>query len=737
MLLAASTIRDGGEPRLSAHDFSLRLLLALALLLQLLSWSTQRGYPIADAVEFMDRAQILVASEALTDTATVRGFAFSSLFVPHFLIAQVLGLEDQRPVLFFARLLQVALALGLVAASARLAQRVAGRSAGLAAGFIVAINPLVMQYGVFPVSGIGAALCLTLGLDRLILRSDRRDGLIGGLWLGLGFLFAYQSLLVALAVLLMLLLRDRWQARSSWVWAGAGLAICFALQLLLDRVVYGRWDGSLWRYLLENAGYTVARVIHDLGWRETAGALYAQLNELRGVEPAVSDVDTPAMMRQGFGWYAINAPSFFVWPLLGLLFAGIAHALLRPRWTSTLALVALALVLFVMGKKGSKSLRLCLPLIPLAVPLFALGFAWLAQRTPSRWLAHLLLLAALPLSLLAYSRAGLLAHSGYWDAADWLGRQVLEHQSSDRPRVASAFDWAVFLRYPPLIERVKLSETLDSWDSLAEPERQRLGEALLQLDWLILHQPLIKAHPGLAAHLAAHFCVAAAFYDQDEAAELGAVLVLRRADRGGARLFEYQAAAPTPENPRQIEFRSELSRASLTLLGFDLQSMPGSGWWWITYHWKLPEQEAKFEVYDRISAPDGANSWQNNHRLGRGSQAPSPQARFLSEGFLFVPSSTKTVNLTSFHPLGGAFRRGDLIPARLWIAVRDFEADLPLKASREFQSTPIQNEFVTTDWAWSVDGYRISKDGLVQAGGFLLPVHESASWRDDGKPMRQ
>lgn len=726
MVLAAST-PSLEEPCLSGHDLALRWLLTLALVLQLASWWMQRGYPLADAVEFMDRAQAWVAGQPLGDGRSVRSFAFSILFVPPFAIARALGLEDQGAIVTVARLMQVGLALCLVQACARLAQRVAGRSAGLAVGFVVAINPLVLEFGVFPVSGIAAALCLALGLRRLIERGDKHDSWIGGLWLGLAFLMAYQSLLVALAVLLLLLARDRWAARHTWLLAGAGLAVCCLLQLLLDRGVYGRWDGSLYRYLLDNAGFTIARVVFDLGFRETAGALYEELTALRGMEVHDTHGNTEAMMRLGFSWYLRSAPEFFVWPVLGVFLVGAVHALLRPRWSSTLALLALVVALFVMGKKGSKSLRLCLPLLPLAVPLLALGWAWLAQRDPLRWLAKLALLAALPLSLLALSHASLRMHSAYWDAADWITQRTAVQPTSVSPRVSSAYDWAVFLRFPGRIEKLKLPIVLDTWDKLAAAERASAEQALDGLDWLILHQALLKAQPGLAAWLAPRFAVAAAFYDQDEAPELGAVLVLERLNEGGARLLQFAESAPTPQHARTLEFRNADSSPGLRLLGFDLQALPGSGWWWITYHWELPSTPTAFEVRDRITAPDGGNSWQNNHVLGRGAAAPSARARYLSEGYLFVPASTRTVETTSFRPLGAAYLRGDLIPASVWIAVRDPASQAMLKPWSGKAGQFMHKEFQSPDWAWSVAGDRLSRDQMAQAGGFFLPVHPRAA----------
>jgi hypothetical protein len=730
MVLAAS-MNDREEPLLSGHDRALRILLLFALVLQLASWLMQRGYPIADAVEFMERAKAWVYGEPLGDGNTVRSFAFSSLFVPPFAIARALGVEDLRPIVTIARLMQVALALGLVAACARLGQRVAGRSAGLAVGYIVAINPLVLQFGVFPVSGIAATLCLALGLARVIRRGSRRDSLIGGLWLGLGFLMAYQSLLVTLAVLLLLLVRDRWAARRTWMLAGSGLLGCCALQLCLDRGVYGRWDGSLWRYLLDNAGFTIARVVFDLGFRNAAGTLYEQLTVMRGFDTIQTDVATDAMMRYGFSWYAFNAPSFFVWPLLVLLFVGVAHALLKPRWTSTLVVLTLAIALFVMGKKGAKSLRLCLPLIPLFVPLLALAWAWLAQRNALRLLAQLALLAALPLSLLVLSRTSLREYSAYWDGADYVSAHSAPALGDARTQVASTFDWAVFLRFPEHVEKIKLPVVIDRWATLKPADLARAEQVIEQLDWLILHEALFKSQPNLTAFLAPRFCVAAAFYDKDMGTELGPVIVLRRADNGGARLAHYQSTPPDPMQRQRLEFRSVNGTLQLALLGFDLQQLPGSGWWWISYHWELQPGCTELEVRDRITGPDGSYSWQNNHPLARGLSLPSEGAQYLSEGYLLVPIGRKQLGSLDYRPLGGRWLRGDLIPARLWVAVRDRTDQQMIAPFRSGSSIPMQREFQSPKWAWSAAGNRLSPDGFAQAGGFFLPVHASAHLPDD------
>ncbi|MEO7154781.1 MAG: hypothetical protein ABI054_09030 [Planctomycetota bacterium] len=719
---------------MSWRDPPVRWLLLLTLALICWSWWMQRGYPLADAVEFMDRARSWVAGEELSDARTVRSFAFSTLFVPPFLVARALGLEDPRPILVVARLLEVGLTLGLVLACARLGQKVAGRSAGLAVGCIAAFNPLVLQFSVYPISGIAAALCIALGLERLILPPSRRDALIGGLWFGLALLMAYQGLLIALAVFVVLVLRDRWHARASWLGLAAGLMVCMGVQLVLDRVFYGQWDGSLWRYLLENVGYVIVHLMTDIGWSKAAGELYGEISALRGRVYVPDEAITHATMRFSSLWYVISAPRFFAWPLLALLLIGVARAIGRPRWTSSSSVLTLVLVLLVMAKKGDKSLRLCLPLIPLCAPLFAVGWEWLSQRATLRWLARAAVVAGLPMGMIAFTAMRPRAHAAYWDAADWINAEAGKLPADSRSRVASAYDWAAFLRFGARVQAVKLPDALERWKAFSEEERAIVTAAIDGIDWLIVHQPLLAARPDLLEHLAPRFEVAAAFYDQDEAAELGAVLVLRRNEQGGARLVRFESNAPTPQFAREMQFKRDATSDALTFLGYDFQPLPGSGWWWITYHWKLPLSEVAFEVRDRISAPDEKRTWQNDHPLARGAHAPS-DAHFVSEGFLFVPSDFQLGPTPRFRPIGGPYRRGDLIPMRVWFEVREVASKSTLAPWRPGDDHPLEIEPLAESWRWSADGSRLSKDGLVQVGGFFLPVHPRAFSRDNGKPI--
>lgn len=743
---AATETPAADRPSLAWRDRGLAWVLLLALATQAYSWAAQRGYALADAVEFMDRAQTWVGGDELRDVRTVRSFAYSALFVGPFALARALGLDDPRPLLAVARLLQVAIALGLVAACGRLAARAAGRSAGLAVAFVVAIHPLVLQFGVQPVSGLAAAMFIALGLERLIQPGGRRDGFLGGIGFGLAFLMAYQSLLIALAVGVVLLVRDRWKGRASWLGLIAGMALCAAVQLSLDRAVYGTWQASLWRYLLENVGFVFVHLLVDFGQRELASDVYQQITLMNG-GPSVHDVSAPTMMRFGTWWYLEHAHRFLVVPVLALLLLGTLRSVLRPRWSGILAIVATALTLWILSRKGDKSLRLMLPLLPLCVVLIAIGWQWLAQAARGRAVATLLCVATLPFAYVVFQGLGLRNHAAYWDAARWVQTQHEERVARAgevRTRVAAAYDWAVFLRFGSGVDKVKLAGTLDRFDKFPPEEQTKIVERLDGLDWLVLHEPLLNSQPALTAEIARRFRVAAAFYDQDEAPLLGAVLVLARADSGGARLIEFGAPARPPRHLREISFAGPGDVASgdaqaerLALLGFDLEPLAGDGWWWITYHWRLAGPPDPIEVRDRVSAPDERNTWQNDHRLARGVAAP-PDANQLREGFLFVPSAVDLDVDARFRPLGGPYRRGERIPIRLWMEVRDRVREAPLAASRSGASRTLAAEVAAEsppDWRWSVGGAHVSKDGLVEFGSLFLPVHRRAFARDDGKPI--
>jgi len=146
---------------------SKRLLLAVlacVFALQIHSWNTLEGYQLADSVEYMERARNLAIGQEVRVDGAVRSFGFSLLLTPIFWVASLFGAESWHGLAWIVRLLQMGLGLGLVIASARLAERVTGRPIGWAAAALVGANPVFLQYTVSPVSGVAAGLFIALAL---------------------------------------------------------------------------------------------------------------------------------------------------------------------------------------------------------------------------------------------------------------------------------------------------------------------------------------------------------------------------------------------------------------------------------------------------------------------------------------------------------------------------------------------------------------------------------------------
>jgi hypothetical protein len=726
----------------------MRILVVFVLVLQLLSWSWQRGYPVADAVEFMDRAASWVQGEALRDGQTVRSFAFSALFVPLFGAARVFDLEDTRVLLPIARLMQMGIGVALVLAIARLGSRLGGRSVGLAAGWVCAINPIFLVYSSQPVSGLAAALCVALGLASLADRERPRSSWIAGTWFGLAFLMAYQCLVIALAALLFLLVRDRWKQRSSWTAVGACLAAAVLVQIGLDRVVYGTWGGSLGRYLLLNAGSIVPRLLYDLGLEAPARSLYTlQLQLLGGELRAGTESLAPAQIQER-SWYVTHATDMFAVPVLLLLAVGIAASLRRFR-TALLLSFVLLLNFAVLTSKSAKSLRLLLPLLPAVAPLCGLGWASL-RGAPGSWLrrwrlASILLVLALPLSLRSLKQADLKVHGGYWDAIEAVNEYARE-SGSETQRVGCAYPWAVFLRAAPGVELAKPTYGFDHWDSLSEEARDVLEGELATLDWLIVHQPVLSEQPELLERVNSGFDVRAAWYDQDAYATLGPILLLHERDGRGQRFFSWSDDPPSFRGPGPIAREpvhfvrpTPAGQDRLTFLGCEYAPLPGSGWGWITYHWRADQPlSSDYALADRLTGPGDANSWQNNHRPAWGTASTSrwPPGKVLSEGYLLVPSAVDWSEGQGFRPLGGAWRRGDLLPVFLWVEIvaGDRESGARLEPWRPGEMTSVRAGLESGRY-WTLDGFRFSMDGLLLLESFFLPVHPRAHAPDDGRPL--
>jgi hypothetical protein len=378
-------------------------------------------------------------------------------------------------------------------------------------------------------------------------------------------------------------------------------------------------------------------------------------------------------------------------------------------------------------------------------PLCAYGWSWLANpvRTapslPQRVLSAAVLIAALALSLASFRAQEPRRHGAFWDAMDFVNERA--EGTSSQQFVASSYDWAIFLRGSSRVREMKLPRPLEEWNELEDAHKSEEMRVLDTLDWLFVHLPALREQPSLVAFLNERFQVAAAFYDQNEQSGLGPLLVLHERDGLGKDLYSlapFEPRASTRAPLRLARARGQEAPEALAFLRADCEPLPGSGWWWLTYHWRVQSPLTEdYTIEDRLTAPDDRNTWQNNHRPAYGALAlrELPAGTEFSEGYLLVPSAVDAEDSARFHPLGGPYRRGDLIPVRLWIevATEDVE-DARLDAWRENDPKPVREELSAHEF-WTLDGVRFSNDGLVEVAAFFLPVHPMAAARDDGRPI--
>lgn len=767
-------------------------LLLLTFSLQAFSWSQLEGYQLADSVEYMERALALVSGEELQSGGAVRSTGFSSLLVPLFAGAKLLGLQTLLPVVHAVRLLQMALGCGLVLACTRLGGRLGGRQAAWAAGLACTLNPVFLQYSVSPVSGVAAALFFALGLDALIEAGSRRRAFAGGLFLGGAFLMAYQTLLTSGALLLVLLLRDRKGrlAQSLAAWFGMGLGL--ALQILLDKLSYGEWGVSLYNYVLENVGGVVLSTLYHVGLEHQAWVhdLYADyIAHMEGViEPAANAAAEDGSLHP-VSWYFEELPTLLVAPVLALGALGLLRSWFQASWRSSLLLLTLAMSVVVMSLKGSKSFRLWLPLLPLIAPLCGWGWGWISEalgarrRLPRLALGAALILITGVLGLRTLLEVNTRRYGVYWQAMDFINAAVAEERARvegeggtwSRLRVSSAYHWAVFGRGSADLGLAKLSEHVDDWEDLEPEEREQLLHELVTSHWLVMHDAVLPLHRELSVALNEHFEVATTFWNQDADPGLRDVKVLRNLGRDAEerRRDRWTGARPRrlwelleDQDPAHYRRREDLERdlpvpqsfvgrgesgalERLDLLGWSYEQLPDSDFGWITYHWWTPTGfERDYTIIDRLTVPGMKSWWRNDHAPGLGFQPTSslPAGAVLREGYVVLPG--EHLFKDEFNPIGGDFRRGDLIPVTLWIKCRvpmeEAEQDAenpdaptlaPVAAGSETALSFAEGPDLPDDVFESADGHQAMRDGLVRIGEWLLPVGERFRVPDDGEPV--
>lgn len=759
-----------GEPLPRATDPAVSAVLLLTFALLCFSWSRLAGYQLADSVEYMDRARSLVEGDVQDPAGSSRSFAFSALLTPFFAVANLLQLQDRGPVVIVVRLLQMLLGVGLVLTCMKIAARIHGRRACVAAGLIAAANPIFLQYAVSPIAGVAAALFVALGIDSLIRQEGERRSFIGGLWLGGAILMAYQTIVISLPLLALVALRDRARAPRRVLASAAGIALGLAAQIALDRITWGSWGMSLEIYLIQNVGGVAVRVLHELGLDSLARPIYERMGEILSLPGGETGGAQDVKQLQSPTWYLTNLRLMLSWPALALGALGLWRSWRRPSWGATILVVLFALNVGVMSFKGSKSFRLWLPLLPMIAPLCGAGWVVLRGASPGRLGPRALAawaVVALAVGLGVQRLEGLNSRrfGSYWAAMDFVVRHskpmpAQEGEGQRRPIVTSAYHWAVAFREGGDVKLFKLPHHLDQWNHLDEQQRTECVDHLGSIDWLLCHRGILEQEQTLFDAIRTRFGVADYFWDSETDPELGPVLVLVTPDAypDAHELVEVDRSAPDPTGyrrslqldrslPLPMDFLGRSMPGGpydrrLTLLGWEYETLPESGYGWITYHWTTPTGlDNDYTIVDRVSSPESRHAWQNNHGGGWGF---FPTNRWepgwiVRESYPLLAGSKPFSE--EFVPLGGPYRRGDRIPVTLWMTVavygegQSFAARLrPAESDAPEPIDMSDAELLPANCQRSAEGFVQSPDDLVRVGRFTIPVHESYRWPDDGRP---
>jgi hypothetical protein len=570
----------------------------LMLALGAWSWGRIEGYLLADSIEYLEYARAMARHEQVRDASGVRALGWPALLAPLAGALERWNGGDLRALVPAGRLLVLLLGVALVRSCGRLGAALGGRNAGRFAALCAAVNPLLLLWSVVPLAGVPAALCVAQALERLIGSKDERRGWSGGLWLGAAAVLAFQTLVIAGALLLFLWVRDRLRPSRCLLRAGCGLSLGVLAQVLIEGLYNGSWGSQFSRYLLGHAAGIGSRALGLVGLTDWAGRLYRVGFDALGTPyPAdkIPDLADTAMLSPAT-YYLTGLPTVIAWPLIVCLGAGVLAALARPRGRALVLLAVAGVSVGVMSFKGSKDTRLLLPILPLVLPLCALGFARLAGPLPARARGGLAALVVLCVGLLAVDQVRgreTRRFAGFWGAME-----LAQGENGPVPgELASAYDWAVFLRAAPPLDVVKLPHQLDRWSALGPNQRAADLAVMDGLEWLIVHFPLLVDHPDLAREVNRRFVVAGSFWDPRASGPLGPVLLLRRGgeDLGDApRLLEVQADGDVAAHLERWGLGSPLGLSRqvrpdhterLELLGARIERLPGTGPPWVEFHW--------------------------------------------------------------------------------------------------------------------------------------------------------
>ena len=585
-------------------------LVGVAALLGTWSWIRVEGALFADVVEYLERARALVAGEELLDAQKVRAAGITALHAPALWLAGLAGVAEGPWVLLYAGFVHLLISASLLFATRQLTIAIAGAigvrnerlpAAGNLAAAAALASPTLVQFMAIPMTDVAAGAALALGMERALFDpagaaqeagGGRRAGGRGraaGAWLGVAVMCAYKAIPLVLMVLVAMVVGrtlssgPRAAARTA---SGAmtSLATLVLAQCVLDRVTYGQFGVGLWTYLLINFGPQSGQLLYEIGAVDLGQWLYQQGANAIG-EVTLDDVSRSTddfRALAGRTWYLDHFQWFsarWLAPAVGL---GAAAAALRSvRGGSRAALVGLmplgialaygALTSF----KGSKDMRIWLPVLPAYAAYMGIGLVVLAgsasaaaPRLRAAVVAILLLGGVLQAALLA-SLTPTAPFGAFERAARWLEQAPISADGR-APKVASSYHWAVLFRTPASWELEKLPFQLDAAKVRLDPEAMASSLARMRAqDALLIHSSLLHAPwaSEVVEVLAREYHVAAAFWDRTADTGTGAVVVFTppgpqgrappRGSRGSLALADVHARVRAPRAPPRAGARGD------------------------------------------------------------------------------------------------------------------------------------------------------------------------------------
>ncbi|MCE9595843.1 MAG: hypothetical protein K8S98_16770 [Planctomycetes bacterium] len=771
------------------RDPVLWLVLALAAVVLSVAWYRERGPQIADPIEYMERAHALAYGEDLIDSQRIRAFGFSVFLLPIFGVARLLHTRDFTHAMQACQLFQILLSLALVALTARLTARVAGRGAGLAAAVIVALNPILLRWGVEPVSGVASGCFVTLGVAALFDRRTLGSGIVAGVWLGLGILMAYQTFPLVGVIVAFIALRDLRAARMHTVGLIAGVLAVIFLQCVLDSFYYDSFGVSVTTYLYQNFGNHFATLVYEVGQRLHSDVLinwskrlyneFVRLDTLEvarrvnaeNVQEQVHGTLSELKRSSKWSWYLQNITTGVPWAALCFVVLGVVRTFFLRSWKAWFAAAVVVLTIAMYGVKASKDFRLWLPFLPLVALLGGVGWSALAGTARRNTLLGFgRVLAALALLCAAGWRGvrdnldtNVRKFGGYWDAIDWVNRRTRETyatkpvpQGADeapRETVSAAYHWAVFLRAGSAVDLKKLPHHLDYWAYYSPEERAKDLEAIEGLDWFIAHLPVLTLIPDVMEVVNRDFAVEAVFYDRNEYEDLGPIYVLKK--RTGARderrFYDVVADRSAEDFTRErgldperavhwCEDTADGRVTRLSLLDWKYESVPGDGFGWITYTWAGGGFGSRdYWFVDHLTDDALDTSWDNEHYPAHGMYPTSKWGEhwILTESYLVIAEDDPFLVAGGPRWFGGEHRRGDLIPTTLWMDVAGL--DEKHEPVERLESCDARGDFTGQRALRGRPplprGECIGVKGWTRVGRLWIPVHPHARYPDDGTPV--